>query len=123
MTLVDRQTLRNRELFVIGTAVTSIAMLLIAILGRPPYSFFFALKFVVAGSLCIGAFDLWKRHKYFVVLGIPFVIFSLIHIFAKMRRSQWEPIDWITVALFLLEILAIVLWQYWWAPRRPPSTT
>ena len=100
-----------------GVALVALALLAYALFGRPPYAFFSLLKYTVALSAGLGAWALWLESKRCLPISVCLVLLGGIHLFGRMRRSEWTKFDWGAV-IGLIVMVGILLVSL----RRKPST-
>lgn len=82
--------------------LAAIAMLLYALLGDPPYSFFSILKLVVSAACGVTAAMLWRSSKWFLPLCVVLLALGWVELTGKMRRSDWVPYNWATVGALVV---------------------
>jgi hypothetical protein len=109
---------RDWKIGVCGLALLSLAMLAYALFGRPPYAFFSLLKCTVAVSGGLGAWALWLESKRYVPISFCLVLVGGIHVFGRMRRTEWVKFDW-CAGIGLMLAAGVLLFSL----RRRPSTT
>lgn len=104
----------------IGTSILcgiAVAMLLWALFGSPPYAFFLALKWLVAGSCWSAAYCLSQLSKLYIPLVVLLTLAGGIELLGKMQRNQWVPVNWATIGLLLIGVAILVI-----ALVRPTAT-
>jgi hypothetical protein len=102
---------RDWTIGVIGVAIVALALLAYALFGRPPYVFFSALRLAVAAATGLGAWALYSRSKRYLPVSACLLLIGGIHLFSRMRRSEWVTFNWCGVAglIVLVVILTIDL--------------
>lgn len=108
---------RDHRIGICGVALVALTFLAYALFGRPPYVFFSLLKFTVAVASSLGAWALYRESKRYLPISLCLALLAGVHLFGKMRRSEWVKFDWGAAAglVLLVGILLISL-------RRRPST-
>lgn len=89
---------------ILSLCLVSVAMLLTALFGKPPYPFFAYLKWTVGLTCILSAWHLVASH--FWVIAVPVAASGLVQMFGSFSRSDWTIPNWITITLLL--IVAIV---------------
>ena len=108
---------RDWTIGICGIACLALAFLAYALFGRPPYAFFAMLKYTVAVSAALGAWALYMESKRYLPVALVLLLIGGIHLFGRMRRSQWVKFDW-GAAISLVVLVMILLVSL----RRRPST-
>ena len=80
---------KDWKIGICGMSLVSITMLFYALVGRPPYAFFTALKWAVAASAVLGAWALYSESKRYLPLSLCLMVIGGIHLFGRMRRADW----------------------------------
>ena len=99
---------KDAKIGICGVALVGIAMLAYAMFGRPPYAFFRWMKLAVAISTGLGAWALFAESKRYMPVSLCLVLLGGIHLFARMRRSQWAPFDWAAVVGLIVLVLILL---------------
>ena len=99
---------RDWKIGIAGLALVAVALLAYALFGRPPYAFFSLLKYTVAVSAGFGAWALWLESKRYLPISFCLVLLGGIHLFGRMRRSEWAKFDW-AAAIGLIVMVVIVM--------------
>jgi hypothetical protein len=108
---------RDWKIGVCGLALVAVALLAYALFGRPPYAFFSLLKYTVALSAGLAAWALWLESKRYLPISVCLLLLAGVHLFGRMRRSEWVKFDW-GAAAGLVVVVGILLISL----RRTPST-
>jgi hypothetical protein len=100
-------------LCIVGLTGFAIALLCYALFGRPSYPFYSLLKWTVAAAAGSGAWLLYTQNKRYIPLAFSLAVIGAIHLFARMRRSEWMFFNCGALACFtgLLIILFVELWR------------
>jgi hypothetical protein len=109
---------KDLKIGICGVALVAVALLAYALFGRPPYAFFSLLKYTVGISAGLGAWALWSESKRYLPISLCLVLLGAIHLFGRMRRSEWEKFDW-SAAIGLIVTAGILLASL----RRGPLST
>jgi predicted membrane channel-forming protein YqfA (hemolysin III family) len=91
-----------------------VGMLLYALYGRPPYSFFSILKLVVVAGCVLSAFYVFLRSPVLIVLSVALGICGWVELTGKYRRADWALPNWITACVLVLALVVAV-----WPLREP----
>jgi hypothetical protein len=99
---------RDWKIGICGMCFVALGLLGYALFGRPPYAFFSLLKFTVAASAGLGAWALYTLSKRYLPISLCLLLIGGIHLFGRMKRSEWVPFDWGAVAsLFALMVILL----------------
>jgi hypothetical protein len=98
---------RDWKIGICGMSCVAIALLLYALFGRPPYVFFSALKWTVAASAVLGAWTLYTQSRRYLPVSVCLLVVGGIHLFGRMRRSEWVTFNW--TAVLALTVLIVIL--------------
>lgn len=88
-----------------AAAVTSIFLLVLAVITRWPYGFYTFLRIVVCGSaicLAVLAYQLHKVPLAWGLGGLAILFNPLIPIY--MRRAQWRWFDLLALLVFFISL-------------------
>lgn len=75
-------------------------MLLVPLLGTPPYGYFDFSRLAVAAFAASAAWLLYQRAPEFIPVSIVLAVLGVFELFVKLSRVQRQPYDWATVAAF-----------------------
>ena len=99
---------RDWKIGICGVCVIALGSLAYALFGRPPYAFFSLLKLVVATATLAGAWALYSESKRYLPVSLYLFLLGGLHLFGKMRRSEWVKFDWGAVAGIGLLLLLLL---------------
>ena len=99
---------RDWKIGLCGVCALALALLAFALFGRPPYFIFSMLRWTVATATGLGAWALYRDSKRYLQASLWLALVGGIHLFGRMRRSQWVVFDWMA-ALTLFALLVILL--------------
>lgn len=100
---------RDWKIGVCGVSLVALGLLVYALFGRPPYVFFSLLKVAVAVSAGLGAWALFTLSKRYLPISLCLLLLGGIHLFGRMRKSEWVMFNWSAVAsLFVLVIILLI---------------
>jgi hypothetical protein len=74
-------------------------MLAWPLFGEPPYGFYAPMKWVVAFASGAGAWAVWQLSRAWMPLSVLLVASGGVEFFGKMRRDEWVPFSWASMAL------------------------
>ncbi|MBS1708468.1 MAG: hypothetical protein JSS65_07065 [Armatimonadetes bacterium] len=94
-----------------GVAILGIVALLYALLGKPSYSYFGIMKFVVLVACIWPVPVLWRLSKATAPVVMALVVLSFVEMTGKMQRDEWVPWNWATIASLALSALILSMWQ------------
>jgi hypothetical protein len=109
---------RDWKIGMCGMSVVVIALIGYALFGKPPYSFFSLLKWAVAASSGLGAWTLYTESKRYLPVSLCLFLIGGVHLFGRMRRSEWVMFNWMAVVTLLLLVVILLLNLYY---RKPNS--
>lgn len=92
-----------------GVCAVTLALLAYALFGRPPYAFFSLLKYAVAASAGLGAWALYTESKRYLPVSICLLLIGGVHLFGRMRRSEWFFFNWSAVGILLVLLVALLI--------------
>src|SRR5438552_5206733 len=88
-------------------------MLVLAVTGKHPYSFYTLLRWICCAVFVYSAFTARETNRlpWAWIFGVLAVLFNPI-LPVHLRRDRWQTVDW--AAIGVIVVAAIVFW-------RPPS--
>jgi hypothetical protein len=89
-------------------AIASIVMLFLAVFGRWPYGFYTLLRIVVCVSATYLALQARRHMKTFwlwLMVGTALLFNPVVPV--ALRRSNWQPLDFIAAVVFAISLLTI----------------
>ena len=92
---------------ILGVSVLAIGMLAYALYGRPAYAFYSMLRLTVVIAAASGAWALFRISKYFLPLSVCLVLVGGLHLFGRMRKSQWIIYNEGAAALLLAVVVIL----------------
>lgn len=93
-------------------------MLVFAVTGRHPYSFYTLLRWICCAVFAFSAFTAHEKNRlpWTWIFGVLAVLFNpLAPIY--LQRATWQIIDWATIAVIALA--AIIFWRDKEMPAKP----
>ena len=99
---------RDWKIGICGVAFVALTFLAYVLFGRPPYAFFAMLKYTVAASAALGAYALYMESKRYLPVSLVLLLLGGIHLFGRMRRSEWVKFDW-GAAVGLVALIVVLL--------------
>ena len=100
---------RDLKIGILGVVALTLVLLAYALHGRPPYAFFSILKWAVVVAAGLGAWAVFTISGRHLPISLCLVLLGGIHLFGRMRRSEWALFDWgalvgLSVAMFVLTV-------------------
>lgn len=89
-------------------SLAAIGMLLYALLGEPQYVFFGNLKLVVAAASLASAIAVFTVTPWLSPLSLGLLATGWVEATGKMKRDEWIPWNWASVALLGISVLISV---------------
>ena len=99
---------RDWKIGIIGLSALAIALLAYGLFSKPPYSFYSLLKWSVAVASGLGAWALYAQSKRYLPISLYLALVGGIHLFGKMRKSEWVLFNWGAV-VGLVVLIAMLL--------------
>lgn len=99
---------RDWKIGICGVCFVALGLLVYALFGRPPYAFFTLLKFTVAASAGLGAWALFALSKRYLPISLCLLLLGGIHLFGRMKRSEWVPFDWGAIASLVALVIILL---------------
>jgi hypothetical protein len=100
---------RDWRIGICGTCCLALAFLAYALFGRPPYAFFPLLKLVVAASAGLSAWGLYMENRRYIPISLCLLLVGGVHLFGRMRRSEWSYYNWSAVGCLLVVVLIFLV--------------
>lgn len=98
---------RNLAKISLPLMAVSVAMLMYAMYGSPPYVYFGALKWVVAATCGLTAWAVYKASAGWAVLSVLLAVSGGIEVFASMRREDWYWFNGATTILLAVSSVIV----------------
>jgi len=100
---------RDWTIGIVGVAILAEFLLAYALFGNLPYALYSALKLTVAVATGAGAWALYEQSRRYLPISFGMVLIGGIHLFSRMRRSEWVTFNWagvvaVTVVIVILTI-------------------
>src|SRR5260370_381328 len=104
---------RDWKIGICGVCFVALVLLSYALFGRPPHAFFSILRYTVAACALVGAWGLYIESKRYLPISLCLLLVGGVHLFGRMRRSEWVLFNWAAVAgvMALLLIFLLSLWR------------
>lgn len=100
---------RDWKIGICGVSFVALGLLAYALFGRPPYAFFSLLKFTVAASTGLGAWALYTQSKRCLPISLCLLLVGGIHLFGRMKKSDWVMFNWSAVASLLVLVMILLI--------------
>jgi len=107
LSLAEQTYEKGNRLGVAGIALVVALMVLWAIVGHPPYSYYSVMKLAVAVGSGFAAYSLWRITPLLAPFSFILLAIAMLHVFGQMRRHEWLPFNW--AAVMALTVTAILL--------------
>jgi hypothetical protein len=100
---------RDWRIGIVGVAVLAELLLAYALFGHPPHALYSALKLTVAAATGAGAWALYLHSRRFLPISFGLVLIGGIHLFGRMRRSEWVTFNWAGVVGVMVVVVILTI--------------
>jgi hypothetical protein len=100
----------KRNLAVYVAWLVAAVMLIFAVTGKHPYSFYTLLRWICCAAFAYSAFTAHEKSRvpWIWIFGVLALLFNPI-LPVHLRRDTWQIVDWATIGVIV--VAAIVFWR------------
>ena len=93
----------------VGAAIFTDILLLWAIFGSPPYSFFGFMRAILFITSVYFSVVLFRANRMLTPLSLGLLALSSFHVVSRMPRAQWIPFNWLAIGV--ISVSSLVLYK------------